>query len=238
MELSIVIPAFNEAERISDSLTRIFKYLDSAGISAEVLVVDDGSRDETAERVAEFKEGDRLRFIRLDANQGKGAAVRAGVMEASGDYILMSDADLSTPIQELEKLLPHVKGEYDIAVGSRQIEGAELVKRQGIFRQAAGLVFGALTRLIVNTGVIDTQCGFKCFRADAAKTIFAKTIIKGYCFDIEVLAKARLWKMKVIEVPVRWEDKPGSKVNMLKDLPEVIREVWTIRRNLSSGEYT
>jgi dolichyl-phosphate beta-glucosyltransferase len=237
MDLSMVIPAFNEAERISDSLTRIFRYLDSAGISAEVLVVDDGSTDGTAERVAEFKEGDRLRFIRLEENQGKGAAVRAGVLEASGDYILMSDADLSTPIQELEKLLPHVKGEYDIAVGSRQIEGAELVKRQGLFRQAAGLVFGALTRLVVNTGVIDTQCGFKCFRAQAAKRIFKSNRIRGYCFDIEVLAKARLWGMRVIEVPVRWEDKAGSKVNMIKDLPGVIKEILAIRRNISRGEY-
>jgi dolichyl-phosphate beta-glucosyltransferase len=238
MELSIVIPAYNEADRIGNTLVEIFRFLDDRGILGEVVVVDDGSTDGTAEKVEGFKKGSRLRLLRLESNQGKGAAVRAGMQEGSGEYILMSDADLSTPIEDVDKLLPLVKQGYDLAVGSRQIAGAELIRRQRLDRQIVGLAFGILTRHIISTGVTDTQCGFKCFRKDAATRLFSHMRVKGYCFDIEILALARLWGMKVIEVPVRWENREGSKVRVLADLPRVISEIWMIRRNLWRGEYT
>jgi len=237
MELSIVIPAYNEVGRIESTLERIIWFLDERGIDGEVIVVDDGSDDGTAVRVEGLNKDNRLRVIHLEANQGKGAAVRAGVLEAQSDYILMTDADLSTPIEDVDRLVSHVKGGYDIAAGSRQLAGAEIIQRQRLDRQTMGLAFGALTRLIVSTGVIDTQCGFKCFRSDAAKRLFSRMRINGYCFDIELLAVARLWGMRVAEVPVRWENKEGSKVNVIRDLSGVIREILTIRLNLSRGLY-
>lgn len=237
MELSIVIPAYNEKVRIESTLEAIIGFLEERGIDGEVIVADDGSDDGTAESVESLGHGDRLRVIRLGENRGKGAAVRAGMLAAKGDYILMSDADLSTPIEDIDRLLSHVKGDYDIAVGSRQLAGAQLIRRQGLIRQTVGLAFGSLTRMIVRTGVIDTQCGFKCFRSDAANRLFSRMRINGYCFDIELLAVARLWGMRVKEVPVRWENKEGSKVNVIRDLPRVTREILKIRLNLGRGLY-
>ncbi len=232
-----MIPAYNEVGRIGGTLEEIFAFLDARGIDAEVIIADDGSTDRTAEKAAAMDRGGRLRVVRLEANRGKGAAVRAGMLEAGADYILMSDADLSTPIEEVDKLLDLVRGGYDIAAGSRQLAGAELIRRQGLVRQTVGLAFGFLTRRIISTGVIDTQCGFKCFRRDAAKRLFPRMRINGYCFDVEVLAVARLWGMRVVETPVRWQDKAGSKVRVLRDLPRVAAEILRIKLNLSRGLY-
>lgn len=237
MELSVVIPAYNEADRIEHTLSEIFRFLEKRGGDFEVIVVDDGSRDSTVSKVESFSDTDSLRLVSLASNQGKGAAVRRGMSEAAGDYMLMTDADLSTPIQDLEKLLPLVKEGYEVAAGSRQIQGAAVIRRQRLDRQIAGLAFGGFTRHIVPTGVIDTQCGFKCFQGHAAKTLFSLTRVNGYCFDIELLAIARLLGMKVIEVAVRWENREGSKVSMIKDLPGVVREILEIKRNLSKGVY-
>jgi len=231
-ELSVVIPAYNESRRITRSLERIRQYLAQKGASFELIVADDGSVDDTAYLVESLSASiPELRVLKL-RHQGKGAAVKAGALEAKGQYILMCDADLSTPIEELEKLEAALKQGAALAVGSRRATGAVLARRQPWLREAVGVAFGFFTRLLIPTGVIDTQCGFKLFPAQVARKLFPLQTINGFTFDIELLALARKLGFKISEVPVVWEDAEGSKVKPVRHLPEVIREVWRIRLSL------
>jgi glycosyltransferase involved in cell wall biosynthesis len=231
--LSVVIPAYNEAKRIERTLRKIQEYFQSWKDDYEVIVVDDGSRDGTAEVVERVqKHFPQLKLVRLERNQGKGWAVRAGMLNADGELILMSDADLSTPIEELAKLEDALKKGFDIAIGSRRAEGAEIVKHQPWLREHIGVAFGVLTGLIVRTGFKDTQCGFKLFRHQTAKKIFPLQTAKGLPFDLEVLALAMRMGFRIVEVPVVWMDEEGSKVKPIAHLPSVILEVLKIRWNL------
>jgi len=232
VELSVVIPAYNESRRIERTLERTREYLKQSGGSFEVIVVDDGSGDDTIARVQKMAEKfPELILLKL-SHQGKGGAVRVGMLSAKGKFILMSDADLSTPIEEVQKLKAALEQGNDLAVGSRRAAGAAIKKHQPWIRQTVGLMFGFFTRRIVDTGVLDSQCGFKLFTAEVAKKIFTLQTSSGFCFDIEVLGLARKMGMRVAEVAVVWEDAEGSKVNPLKHLPEVIKEVLKIRVSL------
>jgi len=238
MKLSLVIPAYNEAGRIEDSLEQVFAFLAGFSGPAEIIVVDDGSTDTTSALVQAKAQGrSDFRMIRLPRNQGKGAAVRAGVLESQGDWVLMTDADLSTPLSELPRFFAALADGFDLAVGSRQLPGARLLRHQPWLRQQAGLLFGFLLRRIVPVGVVDTQCGFKLFRGEPGRDLFRRLTITGFCFDLELLALARQAGLQVAEIPVTWSNAAGSKVSLFRDLPRVIWEVLRIRWNLGRGRY-
>jgi dolichyl-phosphate beta-glucosyltransferase len=232
VELSVVIPAYNESRRIERTLERIREYLKAGGKNFEVIVADDGSSDDTVALVQKMVEKfPELILLKL-SHQGKGGAVRVGALSAKGKFILMSDADLSTPIEEVQKLKAALEKGNDLAIGSRRASGAAIKKHQPWLRQTVGLMFGFFTRRIVNTGVLDSQCGFKLFPAGVAKKLFTLQTSNGFCFDIELLGLARKMGLKIAEVPVVWEDAEGSKVSPLKHLPAVVLEILQIRINL------
>lgn len=234
MDFSIVIPAFNEANRLGKSLESILAFMRKWGYTFEIIVVDDGSTDSTPALVEEkLKNHKELRLVRLPSNQGKGYAVKTGVREAKGKYILFSDADLSTPIEELPKLFQHIKEGYDIAIASRAYPGAKLEIHQPFPREFMGRVFNFILRTLLLPGIYDTQCGFKLFKGEVAKELFKRQTLKGFSFDFEILYIARKLGYKIKEVPVRWRHAPGSKVKILKNgvssLIDIFRIKWRIR---------
>ena len=216
--LSIVVPAYNEEDRISDTLPAIWSYADQHFASFELLVVDDGSSDSTASIVEEFARTHAgTRLVTYGSNQGKGHAVRTGMLEARGEMALFSDADLATPIAELENLLAKIHEGCDVAIASRTAKGAELVVRQPWYRELAGRTFNLLVQLVAVPGVHDTQCGFKLFRRAAYRDVFSHCQENGFAFDIEVLHVALSLGHKVAEVPVHWMHREGSKVRLVRD---------------------
>jgi dolichyl-phosphate beta-glucosyltransferase len=221
MILSVVIPAWNEAHRIGPTLATIKAFLKEKLPDAELLVVDDGSTDTTAS-IAEAAE---VRLIRLPFNQGKGAAVRAGMLAAKGQWRLFSDADLSTPIEEVIPFLAAAREGADIVVGSRSLPESKVLKHQPWYRELMGRSFNALVQNSVFPGMIDTQCGFKLFSARAAKLCFEPLEVSGFAFDVEVLLRARNQKLKIVEVPVRWVDSPDSRVGLLRGPLSMLGEV-------------
>lgn len=242
MKVSVVIPAYNEAGRIGETLEILISHFRQTGEPWEIIVVDDGSTDGTARVVKEAAaalgpgaEGSRLLRVITIAHRGKGAAVAAGVAAAAGDWILMSDADLSTPIAEWPKLREALEGGAAIAVGSRQAPGAEVLVSQPWWRQRMGMLFGGLVRRMFPIGVIDSQCGFKGFAAGAARELFGSLVTEGYCFDVELLVRARQRGLPVAEVPVKWLNHPDSRVHPWKDWPRVMRELLRIRRLMKNS---
>jgi glycosyltransferase involved in cell wall biosynthesis len=232
--LSIIIPAFNEEERLPDTLTKLADFVRSQSFAVEAIVVDNASTDRTAGIVADF--ASRYPFIRYlyEARRGKGAAVRTGMLSGLGDYLLISDADLSVPITETKEFLPPVRGNYDIAIGSREIEGA-VRYNEPFYRHLMGRVFNLIVRLLVLPSLHDTQCGFKCFRGDVARALFSASRIDGWSFDVEILCMARRKGYRVIEVPVDWFYGEKSKVNPARDTLVMLREIIEIRRKCRRG---
>lgn len=235
MDVSIVIPAYNESRRIGSTLKALAAYFKEGAGAAEIIVVDDGSVDGTVDAVMKFVSGREgsvsVRTVSIP-HQGKGAAVAAGVREARGKWILMTDADLSTPIAEWEKLAAALKEGAQVAVGSRQAPGARIERRQPWLRQQLGLMFGRLVGVLFQTGVKDSQCGFKAFEAQAAKILFQEIRARGYCFDVEILLRARSRGYRIVEVPVRWLNDADSKVRVLMDWPRILSELYLIRNEL------
>ncbi len=236
--LSIVIPAYNEAHRLPRTLREIFDYIDIKKYLAEVLVVDDGSQDATSKVVEEFSK-DRhngLKLLALDKNYGKGFAVRRGVLLSAGKYILVTDADLSTPIEEWEKLLRVLEQGFDVVIGTRGLDKSLLKVHQPWYRENMGKVFNLLVQLFVIYGINDTQCGFKSFSRRAV-SIFGKNRIDDFSYDVEILYIAKKCGYKIKDVPVIWIDSPHSKVNLFKDPFKMLFSLLLIRINDARGYY-
>jgi dolichyl-phosphate beta-glucosyltransferase len=238
VQLSVIVPAYNEAKRIGTALEKIPAYCRSLGGSYELLIVDDGSDDKTAEvvRAAATRDG-HIRLLSHAERCGKGAAVKTGVLASSGSLVLFSDADLSTPIEEFDHLRRALDEGYDIAIGSRVADGARIEVRQNLVRQTMGQTFNGLIRLLLVQGFKDTQCGFKLFRQNAALSIFARTRITGFAFDVEVLVIARQHGFKVKEVPVVWRNAPASKVQIILDPLKMFGDLFRIKANEVKGVY-
>jgi len=234
--LSIIVPAFNEARRLPATLDRLVSFAASRPFGAEVLVVDNASTDSTKAVVAEFASRHPLITCLHEATRGKGAAVRTGVMAASGEYLLFSDADLAVPIEEADGFLPPRLKDFDVAIGSREAEGA---RRYGepFARHLMGRVFNLLVRALLLPGLQDTQCGFKCFRRDVARDIFSANRVHGWSFDVEILYIARLRGYRIVEVPVPWYYGEESKVRPLRDTRRMLIEILKIRENGRKGLY-
>jgi dolichyl-phosphate beta-glucosyltransferase len=235
-DLSLVVPAFNEEKRLPVSLARIADWLGSRtpAISGEVLVVDDGSSDRTAAVAEKTAAGLGLAFrvIRLPENRGKGAAVRAGVLEARGAHVLVTDADLSTPIEEVDKLLA---AGAPVAIGSRGVDATLVKQRQSLFRVASGRLFNLLVRVLAVSGIRDTQCGFKLFRADAAREVFSRAVVDRFAFDVEALLLARKLGYAIAEVPVLWFNSPDTRVGLgggLEAFVALFRIRWQVARTI------
>lgn len=234
--LSIVIPAYNEEVRIIPTIGAIASHVSDMGIAWELLVADDGSKDSTVKLVQELGFVN-LRVLIAEKNGGKGNAVQRGMLAARGKYILFCDADNSTPIEEIDKLIYKLDQEgYDVAVGSRAVEGAQETKKSA-FRQLLSNGLRAIVRYGLRIRVRDTQCGFKMYTQAAAKQLHTVQTIMGFSFDLEILYLAFKLKYKVAEVPVTWIDAPGSKVNARKEVKRFLSDITTILRNDFRGEY-
>lgn len=241
LPLSIIIPAYNEAERLGDSLKQILAYLERANPNAEVIVVDDGSSDATA-AVAEtvFAEKPQIaaRAIRYEQNRGKGFAVRTGLLAARGEIALFSDADLSTPIEETAKLVePIAQGEADVTFGSRALDRSLIGTHQPWRREQSGKVFNMIVRAATGLPFWDTQCGFKAFRLSVFRPLLGVMKIDRFGFDVEFLFVANLAGLKLREIPVRWNHCDGTKVNVFRDSRRMFAEVRQIRSNAKRGVY-
>jgi len=237
VELSIVIPAYNEEPRLPASLARIAAYIRTSGRETEVIVVDDGSRDGTASAAESFRgEIPCLRVISNGENRGKGYSVRHGMLEAQGRIVLFTDADLSAPIEEADKLLAALEN-HDVAIGSRAMDRSLIFVRQSLFREFAGIVFNAIVRLMLRLPFVDTQCGFKAFRREPCHIIFEQQSIDRFGFDPELLYLARHHRLRAVEIPVRWAHSPATKVNMFSDSLQMFLDVFIIRWNAIAGRY-
>jgi dolichyl-phosphate beta-glucosyltransferase len=240
LELSIVVPAFNEEQRLAKSLQSIRAYLKSRSLRAEVLVIDDGSTDATAKVVEVSRTGfPELRLISNGRNHGKGFSVRHGMLEARGEIALFTDADLSTPIEEADKLLAVLRdGAYDGAIGSRALDRSLIEVHQPAFRERAGMIFNHIVRRIIGLPFQDTQCGFKAFRREKARVIFQQQRTEGFGFDPEILLLAQQKGLRIAEVPVRWAHNPATKVNLFGDGLRMFLELLAIRWNALMGRYS
>jgi len=237
-ELSIVIPAYNEAKRIPDTIQRIFKFIKNQKINAEILVINDGSKDSTAKIINEMAKNNKtLKLVSYERNQGKGFAVKTGVLHAKGQAILISDADNSTPIEEVLKLLPYLKQNFDVVIGSRYLPGSDVKIKQGKLRIFISRVGNLVIRTLLVGKIRDTQCGFKLFEYKTAKEIFQLQKIYRWSFDVEILAIAQKLKHRIKEVPIIWSDAAGSKVHPFRDAYRTIKEILYIKFNLITGRY-
>jgi glycosyltransferase involved in cell wall biosynthesis len=239
LELSIIIPAFNEERRLPKTLQCIRAYLKSRSLRAEVLVVDDGSTDSTAKVVELSRAGfPELRLISNGRNRGKGFSVRQGMLEARGEIAMFTDADLSAPIEEADKLLAALRdGRYDGAIGSRAVDRSLIEVHQSAFRERAGILFNGIVRRITGLPFEDTQCGFKAFRREKARVIFEQQRTTGFGFDPEILFLAQREGLRIVEVPVRWAHDPASKVRMFGDSLRMLLDLLAIRWNALAGRY-
>jgi dolichyl-phosphate beta-glucosyltransferase len=236
--LSIIIPAYNESARIGSALEQVLACIHERSWTAEVIVVDDGSRDATADIVRRFAERDPIvRLIQNSVNRGKGFSVRNGMLHASGDVMMFTDADLSSPMVETERLLNAIREGADIAIGSRWLDRGRQTKHQPWYRQMFGRCFNAVTRLVMGLPFADTQCGFKAFRREAAYTVFQLQRIERWGFDPELLFISLKRGYSVREVPVTWGHDERSKMSYLKDGIKMLEELVYIRWNAFTGVY-
>ena len=234
--LSIIIPAYNEERRLPISLHKIDAFLARQPYQGEVLVVENGSSDRTTE-VAESFAAEHPYVRVLHSEKGKGAAVRKGMLAAAGEYRFMCDADLSMPIDEVNKFLPPVVNSYAVAMASREAPGANRYN-EPFYRHLMGRVFNQIVRWLAIPQFQDTQCGFKCFRGDIAAEVFERQTMNGLGFDVEAVAIALARGHTVIELPIDWYFDADSRVRPVHDTIRMVREVWQVRRNLGEGVYT
>lgn len=235
---SIILPAYNESERLATSLPKVLEYISQRGLNAEVIVVNDGSKDETADIVRRFAVAHPIvRLLENPGNRGKGYSVRNGMLHAQGDVLLFSDTDLSSPISEADKLFAALSSGADIAIGSRWLRRELQTERQPLLRQLYGRMFNLGLRVVLGLDFRDTQCGFKAFTRQAAQIIFSRQHIERWGFDPEILFLARKFKLKTVEVPVEWAHDHRSKINPLRDGLRMGREVLEVRWNEVRKKY-
>jgi glycosyltransferase involved in cell wall biosynthesis len=236
-ELSIIIPSFNEELRLPASLEKIAEFIRRKRPNTEVLVVDDGSKDRTAAVAESWRDRiPQLRVISNGANRGKGFSVKHGLLEAKGEVALFTDADLSAPIEEGEKLFEALKT-YDVAIGSRAVDRSLIEVHESPFREFAGIIFNKIVRTILRLPFVDTQCGFKAFRREKCRIIFEQQTIERFGFDPELLYLARHHGLSIKEVPVRWAHSPATKVSMMRDSVQMFLDVFIIGWNGLMGRY-
>lgn len=228
--VSIIIPAYNEEKRLKSSLPQLASFLQNFEGVVEVIVVDDGSTDNTAQVAQKFQnETTNLRVIKLKKNFGKGLAVKEGFFAAKGEVVVFTDADFSTPIGEIGKLLEKIALGYDIAIGSRALDRSLIKQHQNFFRENIGRAANMLIRLVAVGGVYDTQCGFKAFKKSSTEAIFRKQTISGFAFDVELLFLARKYNLKIAEIAVLWSNDPSSRVKAFSDTFKSLLDLIRIR---------
>ena len=239
LDLSIIVPAYNEENRLPKTLDAIVAYVRTSPCGAEIIVVDDGSSDATAALVRAYSQKNpEMRLVSNETNRGKGFSVRHGMLEARGEIALFTDADLSTPIEEADKLLAALREKgYDAAIGSRAIDRTLIKVHQSAIREQAGILFNRMVRWIMGIGFSDTQCGFKAFRRERCRIIFEQQRIERFGFDPEILFLAKRHGLRVAEVPVRWSHDAGTKVNVVADGMRMLLELLVIRWNAVAGRY-
>jgi dolichyl-phosphate beta-glucosyltransferase len=237
-QYSIIVPAFNESERISTTLERVLGYAAEQRWNSEVIVVDDGSRDATTDIVREYmQKNPAVRLLQNPGNRGKGYSVRNGMLNAKGDVLLFSDADLSSPIEEAHKLFSAVANGADVAIGSRWLQTELQTRRQPLYRQFFGRIFNLALRLVLGLNFKDTQCGFKAFSRRSAEAIFPHQHIERWGFDPEILFLARRFGFKTVEVPVSWAHREGTRLSPFRDGIRMFGELLKIRWNALMGKY-
>ena len=236
-QLSVIVPAYNEEERIEAALRSMHRYLSQRDSSFEIIVVNDGSQDATSAVVERFQqEAPEIRLVSYEKNRGKGYAVRLGMLQAQGKFFLQNDADGATPITELDRLEKAIDDGADIAIGSRALSSSDTNVSALWYRKAMGRVFNGIVNVVAVPGIADTQCGFKLYRREAAHELFRRQHAEGFSFDVEILYLARKRDLRVIEVPVNWENVPGSKINLVSDSLHMLCDVLRFRfRDLAGG---
>jgi len=235
---SIVIPAYNEAARLGATLQRVLAYVANQPWDLEIIVVNDGSRDDTAEITRGYAEKNpNLRLLENPGNRGKGYSIRNGMLNATGDVLIFSDADLSSPIEEVPKLLAAIAAGADVAIGSRWLRSNLQTQRQPLYRQLFGRIFNIALRVILGLSYSDTQCGFKAFTHRAAQSIFTRQRIERWGFDPELLFLARRYGIKVAEIPVEWAHSEGSRISYFRDGMRMFEEILRVRLYAITGAY-
>ncbi|MEN6521854.1 MAG: dolichyl-phosphate beta-glucosyltransferase [Armatimonadota bacterium] len=234
--LSVVIPAYNEERNLDGTVRGIWAYLRDLGLTYEILIVNDGSLDSTKDIAKKLS--NELSFVRMidcSSNQGKGSAVRTGMLEASGERILFTDADHATPIQELPALMSALDAGFEVAIGSRAVSGAVRVVHQPFYREIGGRALNLFIRMFAVPGIRDTQCGFKLFTRDAARSIFSRSIIERFSFDVEALYLAGRLGYRIAELPIHWSHHGNSRVNPLRDGLKMFSDIAKIRFHRYKG---
>jgi len=230
--LSIIIPAYNEEKRIGPTLSRIYGFLKTKNYEYEVIFIDDGSNDRTISEAkdSELSKADKLKIVKNGMNKGKGFSVKKGILSSAGEHLLFSDADLSTPIEEADKLFNYMEKGYDIVIGSRSIAGSDVKIHQPFYREKMGRIFNFLVNSLLMSGFNDTQCGFKLFKGDIARQIGKELTINGFCFDVEMLYLAKKKGYRIAEVGIIWENSPQSRVRVISSSLSMFMDIFRIKR--------
>lgn len=234
--LSIIIPAYNEAKRLPRTLEKVLRFAESQPYEVEILVVENGSQDNTYQIAKEIAADHPVMDVIHVTERGKGLAIKNGMLRAKGEFRFMADADLSMPIEEISLFLPPKLSNYDVAIGSREAPGS-VRYNEPFYRHLGGRAINTIIRLLALPGLHDTQCGFKCFQAAAAEDLFNHLTLTGWSFDIELLYVARLRGYRIVEVPISWHFNPESKLNVVQDAMRMLLDILSIRMKAQRGEY-